>query len=203
MVGVAGIEHGAFEALQGNERPTGLLIDAIGPAQRFWEHGTETALTVVPSFLMTGVLALVLGTAVTLWSTLMITRRAGANVLLAMCVALFLVGGGFAPIFVSLLGFAAATRIGKPLRWWRRVCRGRFRTILAALFPWSLAAFVLAYAVGVEIAIFGAPATSLFGAETAVVILTDLSYVMLALLMVTVPCAFARDIVATEESTIA
>jgi hypothetical protein len=50
LVGLAGIEHGFFELLQGNVTPSGIIIDAIGPSQRFWEYGTERALTVIPIF---------------------------------------------------------------------------------------------------------------------------------------------------------
>jgi hypothetical protein len=35
-VGLAGIEHGIFELLQGNFTPNGLMIEAVGPSQRFW-----------------------------------------------------------------------------------------------------------------------------------------------------------------------
>lgn len=48
LVGLAGIEHGFFELLQGNTTTDNIMINAIGPAQRFWEHGTERALTIIP-----------------------------------------------------------------------------------------------------------------------------------------------------------
>jgi len=51
LCGISGIEHGFFETLQGNTVPNKLLISAIGPANRFWPGGTETALTIIPNFL--------------------------------------------------------------------------------------------------------------------------------------------------------
>ena len=51
LVGLAGVEHGIFEMFQGNVAPSDFMIEAIGPVQRFWEFGTERALTVVPNFL--------------------------------------------------------------------------------------------------------------------------------------------------------
>jgi hypothetical protein len=36
LVGFAGIEHGIFEALQGNIPTEGIMINAIGPDQTFW-----------------------------------------------------------------------------------------------------------------------------------------------------------------------
>jgi hypothetical protein len=38
LVGLAGIEHGFFEMLQGNITPSSMMIEAIGPAQRFWAN---------------------------------------------------------------------------------------------------------------------------------------------------------------------
>lgn len=39
VLGVAGINHGFFETLQGNPPTPGLLIQAIGPDQRMWFYG--------------------------------------------------------------------------------------------------------------------------------------------------------------------
>ena len=50
LVGLSGIDHGVFEMLQGNAVPGGVLIAAIGPAQRFWEFGEETALTIISNY---------------------------------------------------------------------------------------------------------------------------------------------------------
>jgi hypothetical protein len=35
LTGIAGIEHGIFEILQGSVAPSGFVIEAIGPTQRF------------------------------------------------------------------------------------------------------------------------------------------------------------------------
>ena len=121
LVGLAGLDHGFFEIQQGNVRPNGLLIHAIGPAQQFWEHGTETALTILPSYLASGILSLLLGIPVMVWSILFIDRWFGEGVFLLLCILLFLVGGGFAPIFMTLLATLAATQIGKPMNFWRRL----------------------------------------------------------------------------------
>lgn len=74
LVGLAGIEHGLFEMLQGNVRPDSWLFAAIGPAQRFWEHGTEHAVTVVPNLFVTGILAMIVGLLVAAWSVEVLRR---------------------------------------------------------------------------------------------------------------------------------
>src|SRR5208283_296635 len=67
-LGIAGIDHGFFEALQGNVPTPGLFIQAIGPASRMWVYGTEDAFTLVPNFLLTGILAIILSLAIMIWS---------------------------------------------------------------------------------------------------------------------------------------
>ena len=63
IFGFGGISHGILEALQGNNPTGGLIIDAIGESHRRWLHGNEPAFTVIPNFLLTGIAAIVTGTA--------------------------------------------------------------------------------------------------------------------------------------------
>jgi hypothetical protein len=194
LVGLAGIEHGYFELLQGHVRPDGLMIEAIGPAQRFWEYGIELALTIVPSFLVTGILAMVFGLLVAIWSAAFVHRKYGGWVLLLLSITLFLVGGGFGPIFLALLASATATRIDKPLTWWRAHLPVSVRGFLAKLWPWCLVASVLLFVITVEMAIFGYPLLWFFGSDTTYAIQSALAYIMLGLMVLSVPVAFAHDI---------
>lgn len=193
LVGLAGIDHGIFEILQGNVKPGDLMIEAIGSAQRFWEYGTEPALTVVPNFLITGILSVLIGLGVILWSAMFIDRKYGASILLLLSILLFLVGGGFAPIFLTLLAFITAVQIGKPLTWWRTYIPAAIRTFLAWLWPGSLITFVLVFIVSVEIAIFGYPFVGLWGAETTMAVLSSASNIMLGLMLLAPLTALARD----------
>ncbi len=194
LVGLAGVEHGFFEMLQGNISPSGIMINAIGPAQMFWEFGTERALTIVPSFLVTGILAIIFGILVTIWAAAFIDRKYGAAVLLLLSVTLWMVGGGFAPIFMTLLASATATRINKPLKWWRVHLPVKLRGFLAKLWSWSIISFVVVFVVGVEIAIFGYPLLWLFDAATTYFIQSILGFIMVALMPVSIITAFAHDI---------
>jgi MFS family permease len=194
LVGLAGVEHGFFELLQGNVAPSDIMIDAIGPAQRFWEYGTERALTVIPNFFVTGILAIVFGLLVTIWAGWFIDRKYGAWLLLLLSLIVWLVGGGFAPIFMSILAFVTATRINKPLTWWRAHLRIKARSFLATLWPWSIISFVIVFVVGVEIAIFGYPLLWVFDAEVTFTIQNILAFIMVALMPVSILTAFAYDI---------
>ena len=96
LLGIAGMEHGFFEVLQGNTPTDGLIIQAIGDAHQMWFYGTEEAFTVVPNFLITGILTMGVGLAITIWSVGFIQTEKGPLVLGLLFIALFLVGGGIA-----------------------------------------------------------------------------------------------------------
>lgn len=193
LVGLAGIEHGYFEILQGDIRPDSIMIDAIGPAQKNWEYAIETALTIIPSFLISGILAMVIGLLVVIWAYAFIDRKFGAVILLLLSVSLFLVGGGFAPIFLTILAFVAAMQINKPLKWWQSRSPPIFRRIMAILWPWSLIASVLMFVIAVEIAIFGYPLLSVYDPETTYSVQFFLGVGMLLLSILSLPAAFAHD----------
>ena len=61
--GIASLEHGIFEVLQGSVLPEGFFISSIGPPcqpELIW-NSCEPALTIIPHFAVTGILAMVIG----------------------------------------------------------------------------------------------------------------------------------------------
>ena len=66
--GIIGMEHGYFETLQGYVAPKGLNILAVSPSELPFPFGHEPAMTIIPSFLVTGILAILVGLAIVLWS---------------------------------------------------------------------------------------------------------------------------------------
>jgi hypothetical protein len=194
LVGLAGIEHGFFEMLQGNVKPNGLLIDAIGPAQRFWEYSSETALTIIPNMLFTGILAIIVGLSVTIWAAYYVDKKYGARVLLLLSIILWLVGGGFAPVFMAIFAYIAASRINRPLNWWCAHLSAFIRGFLAKLWPWSIIIFVVVFVVGVEIAIFGYPLLWFYSAEVTYSIQWALAYIMVVFWPLSILTAIAYDI---------
>jgi len=193
LVGLAGVEHGILEILQGNVKPNGIMVDAIGPEQKLWELATETVLTIIPNMLISGILSIILGGLVTIWAYAYVDRKYGAVVLLFLSIALFLVGGGFTPIFITILAFIAATRINRPLKFWRSRVPATLRNLIAMLWPWTLIVSVVSFVIAVEIAIFGEPILGLVGAETAYLIQFILGLAMLLLAIVALPAANAHD----------
>lgn len=194
LVGFYGIEHGIFEVLQGDIPTEGFLIDAIGPAQEFWPGATEPAFSIIPNYLITGILAISMGLIVVIWALLYIERKNGPLILWILGMLLFLFGGGSPPLVTGTLACVAATRINKPMDWWRSRFSDRTQTRLARTWPWTLIAFVLLSLVGVGVAIFGYPLAWFFDFDTMFIILMTLGNTTMLLIALAIISAIAYDI---------
>src|SRR5512140_1042840 len=155
IFGLSGMNHGFFEFLQGNIPTGGLVLQAIGPAQRFWESGTEEAFSIIPTFLASGLLSMLVGFIIVIWSLWFMQSKHGPEVFLGLFIVLFLVGGGIGQIAFFVPAWAFATRMHKPLSWWRKVLPGSIRPFLSGLWLVTLILATLAILIGLEIAIFG------------------------------------------------
>ena len=200
LVGLAGINHGLFEVLQGNVKPEGYFISAIGPSQRFWEYGFETALTIVPNIMVTSILAVAFGILVTIWSFLYIDRSFGPGILLVLSIILFLVGGGFGPIFMAIIASLTATRINKPAVKLVDILPTRLNKLLAKIWFGVLVVFMVVFLISVEIAVFGWPLTLYFNADTTLKYLNSIAYVMLALMLLAVFTGLVHDAIEAHKS---
>jgi hypothetical protein len=152
---ISGMSHGFFETLQGNTPTNGVIIQAIGESMRMWTHGNETAFTLIPNFLITGIAAISVSLAIVIWSVGFLHTKHGATIFLLLFILLFLVGGGIAQVVFFTVGWAFATRINKPLTWWRKVLPEGIRRVFASVWPWTLAVSSLLIFCALEIAIFG------------------------------------------------
>jgi peptidoglycan/LPS O-acetylase OafA/YrhL len=154
-VGVSGLDHGSFEVLQGNTPTPGLIVQAIGPAQRMWVYGTEEAFTLIPNFLLTGLLAMVVGSFTILWSLRSIDRPNGSRVLLLLGGLLLLVGGGIGMLVFLLAGWLVARRIHRPLTWLPSRLPATVGRALSRSWPAFVVAGLALYAFALEVAIAG------------------------------------------------
>jgi hypothetical protein len=147
--GVAGIEHGYFEVLQGSTRPEGLMIPSIGPPcvpELSWNQ-CEPAMTVIPNFLVTGIVAIILGVTVLIWSAFFAHKKRGGCTLILLSIVLLLFGGGIFPPIIGTIAGALGTRINRRLKPEGSRLSGRLLPLLAGLWPWALIAYV-AWALG-------------------------------------------------------
>ena len=110
FAGFGGPEHGYFQIKQGHVPPDGLLIASIGPPcdpEKAW-HLCEPAMTVIPSMLITGIAATIIGLITMVWSAFFLNRKQGSIVLGLLCVGLLLTGGGLVPPLIGMVGAALA-----------------------------------------------------------------------------------------------
>jgi hypothetical protein len=151
----SGVNHGLFEVLQGNTPTDGLVINAIGEAQRFWLEGTEPAFTILPNFMITGIASMIVGLAIIIWSLWFLPGKYGRTVFLGLFILSFLVGGGIGQVAFFIPAWAFATRMNKPLTWWKKVLPRSTWTFLSGLWIVTLVLATISILIGLEMAIFG------------------------------------------------
>ena len=139
--GIAGLEHGYFEILQGNKSTESLMIASIGHPcvpEEVW-NACEPALTIIPNYLVSGILSIIIGFLILAWSAAFIQRNRGGIILILLSIALLLFGGGIFPPLIGIVGGLAGTRINKPLTGEQP---DRSVSFGARLWPWPLAIFL-------------------------------------------------------------
>jgi hypothetical protein len=185
--GIASLEHGIFEVLQGSAQPEGLFIASIGPPcqpEQTW-NSCEPALTIIPHFGITGVLAIIIGLLVIFWSLFFVQRRRGGLVLILLSIGMLLFGGGIFPPVIGILAGMTAARIHNPLRWWRAHAGGAFVHILAMLHPWAL--------VGYLVMVLGQWVVGYFYNEFLMSVMAFNVIIFMSLLLIAIFSAFAHD----------
>jgi hypothetical protein len=168
FMAVAGIQHGVFETLQGDKPTPALIIQSIGKEYQHWPNGDE-AFTLIPNFLGTGFCAITAGLATAVWSLFFVHRPRGRLVFLLLFILLTLVGGGIGFILFYLTVWAYATRLDKPLAWWRKILRPGLRRMLSGVWYVSLPLAALCLFEATEISFLGIPGTSDEGLHMAVI----------------------------------
>jgi hypothetical protein len=98
-----GSSHGPGEILQGNVAPKGILIMAWPQLASSGLAG-EPAVTVVPSFLLAGILTIIVAGLLVVWAGTCLERKQSGLLLLLLSLAMLAVGGGVVP---PLFGIAA------------------------------------------------------------------------------------------------
>ncbi len=145
IMGVAGIEHGVGEVLQGNVTPSGVMILSWPDAAFFRAVEGEPAMTIVPNLLVTGILAILFSSVFLVWVTIFIQRKNGGLILALISIPMLLFGGGiFPPILGIILGILGIW-IHAPLTWWRAHLSSRLVEYLSKMWIWLFAANLIAW----------------------------------------------------------
>ena len=140
--GIAGIEHGYFEILQGNVHPDSLMIVSMGPPcvpAEIW-NSCEPAMTILPSFLYSGILSVIIGLVLLIWSIFFVQRRYGGWGMILLSVVLLLFGGGLFPPLIGIVGGVAGIKINKSVK---RKSVSNLTRFASRLWPWTLVIFMV------------------------------------------------------------
>lgn len=198
LLALAGIlNHGIFEIRQGFNPTNGLFIEAISESDRFWFYGTEAAFTIIPNFLLTGLMVTVVGVGLIIFSLKYLALAWGSRILLAFFVLLTLFGGGIGHLVVSLPTWAFATRIHAPLNLVEKYIPKRIRQSAARLWLLFLLAACCSWITVMQLGIFG----YVPGVDDPDTILNVVFLFLLAttlLLSLAFICAMAKDLSGRE-----
>ncbi|MDF1540835.1 MAG: hypothetical protein P1Q69_18200 [Candidatus Thorarchaeota archaeon] len=105
IVGMAGLEHGVGEILQGNIPTDGLVIESWPNIEAYEILAGEPAMTIIPNFLLSGIVTVIVSIIFILWAVKYVERRKGGLILIIISLLLLLIGGGFGPpIMGSIIG---------------------------------------------------------------------------------------------------
>jgi len=117
IVGIAGLEHGLGEALQGNVAPGANPIQSWPNAAVFKILGGEPAMTLLPSMLLAGILTILVSILVIAWSLGFMRTKIASPILFLLSIVLLLTGGGYAPPVLGVLTALCALLIPAPVGW--------------------------------------------------------------------------------------
>lgn len=194
VAGLAGLEHGLGELLQGDRAPAGLVIESWPDAPAFRILAGEPALTLIPNLRLTGLLAIITSLALMVWVMVFIERRRGALGLFMLSLLLFLVGGGFGPPLLGLILSVAATRLHRPQARADVQRAHGTRRRLAELWPWAYGVGLATWLTLVPGSVIVAALFALDGtSEPAGLAIAVLTLIAFAMLLLTIVAAQARD----------
>lgn len=182
LTGVGGILHGVFETLQGNKPTEGLVLAGIG------------AITLIPNYLITGVVAIIIGLAIIVWTVGFIHKKHGPSIFLLLAIILFFVGGGVAQVVVFVIAWAVSTRINNPLFWWEKILPGPIRSLLAQLWLPMLILGLMFFLGGGGIWLFVLPPGEIREVTATHYLLWSLLILSVIILSADIILGFARDI---------
>jgi hypothetical protein len=106
--------------------------------ERIW-HACEPAMTILPNYIITGILTVILGLLTMIWSAVYVQRKNGGSILILLSIILLLFGGGFFPPLFGMVGGTAGIKINKSLT---GKTIGSFMRFAAKLWPWPLVIFM-------------------------------------------------------------
>lgn len=181
LTGAGGMFHGIAEVLQGN-KPAVDILTRIG------------AFSIIPNYFITGLTAIIISFIIICWSVCFIHKRNGPAIYLLLSIALFLAGGGFAHIPGFLITWSIATRINKPLTWWRKIFPGNIKKFFSKIWlPALITGFAFLFT-GISLWLLLTPPGTIYKVGITHYIIWSSLLLALLFIILTIIFGFARDI---------
>lgn len=86
IIGIAGIEHGIGEILQGNMPPAGIVIESWPNSDLYKALSGEPAMTIIPNLFITGILAIMISVLLMIWVMKFIEKKYSKLVLFLLSI---------------------------------------------------------------------------------------------------------------------
>lgn len=199
ILAIGGLDHGIFEILQGNKTTPGLIIKAIGSEFQMWHYGTEEAFTLIPNFLITGMITVCISLALAVWSVGFIHTKHGRKIFLLLCFLSLLTGGGIGQLLFFMTVWAFSTRMDKSLSRWARILSGAFGRAIGKWWLYFFTLSALSFLTALFIAI-----TGIIPGITDSEIIINIDWTLLLFSLVMICCSyisgFARDLSLRSDS---
>ncbi|HUU76903.1 MAG TPA: hypothetical protein VMX55_01065 [candidate division Zixibacteria bacterium] len=145
ILGIAGIEHGIGEILQGNTTPNGIVIESWPNSDLYEPLSGEPAMTIIPNLLITGILAIIVSLILIIWTSAFIQKKHGGLILILLSFILLFVGGGFGPPIIGFMVGLAATRINSQFNWWNKHVSVNARSSLSKMWLYSYISSIISW----------------------------------------------------------
>jgi hypothetical protein len=147
-------------------------------------------MSLVPNFLASGVLTVLVSMALIAWALLFVPKRGSALAILLMSASLLVVGGGFGPPLLGIVLGIGATRLVARSTWWDRSAPPAVRRTASRCWPWALGLAVAAWILVMPGTMILDRLAGLEIAERAVIVFTPAAFLGLIGALLT---ASARD----------
>jgi hypothetical protein len=189
LAGIMGIEHGIGEVLEGY-RPTDGIFILSWPDSVFFEvMAGEPAMTIIPNYLITGLLAIFFSGVFLLVLVKPRLDRKAVLVLFALLILMLLTGGGFGPPILGTIAVLIAFKRNSPLNTWNRLPT-KLHHALSRLWPWSFGLCLLGW-----LMLFpGAPLIAYFTGTDNALLMGIPILIAFAFIPITLLLGFSRDI---------
>jgi hypothetical protein len=189
LAGIMGIEHGIGEVLEGY-RPTDSVFILSWPDSAFFEiMSGEPAMTIIPNYLITGLLAIFFSCVFLVVLVRSSLDRKAIALLFTLLILMLLTGGGFGPPILGIIAILIALKRNSPLRLWSKL-PSHLHSALSMLWPWSFGLCLIGW-----VMLFPGAALIVFftGVDNALLMIIPI-LIAFGFIPITLLLGFSRDI---------